>query len=89
MQEILVWNQDHTRREWKKVPTGKFKFTEEDRIAIVAEYVSGHVPASQIVEKYHLSSRQMVASQFVCLIKVCYLCESQSDLHHVRTFKGR
>ena len=60
MQDVLVWNQDHTRREWKKVPTGRFKFTEEDRMAIVAEYVSGHMPASQIIEKYHLSSRQIL-----------------------------
>lgn len=60
MQDVLVWDQDHTRREWKKVPTGRFKFTEEDRMAIVAEYVSGHMPASQIIEKYHLSSRQIL-----------------------------
>ena len=60
MKEIYVWNPEHTRREWVKVPTGKFKFTDEDRIAIVAEYVSGHVPASQIVEKYHLSNRQIL-----------------------------
>lgn len=42
----------HTPR-MEKVPTGRFKFTEEDRMAIVAEYVSGHMPASQIIEKYH------------------------------------
>lgn len=42
------------------VPTGRFKFTEEDRMAIVAEYVCGHMPASQIIEKYHLSSRQIL-----------------------------
>lgn len=29
-------------------------------MAIVAEYVCGHMPASQIIEKYHLSSRQIL-----------------------------
>lgn len=49
----------HTPR-MEKVPTGRFKFTEEDRMAIVAEYVCGRMPASQIIEKYHLSSRQIL-----------------------------
>jgi len=47
----------HVREE---VPIGKYTFNDEDRIAIVSEYISGHVPAKQIVEKYHLSSRQVL-----------------------------
>ena len=45
-----------------EVPIGKYTFTDEDRIAIVSEYVGGRVPARQIVEKYHLSSRQVLFS---------------------------
>ena len=45
--------------------------------------------AAILLAAERLYFRVAVASQFVCLIKVCYLCESQSDLHHVRTFKSR
>ena len=54
------WNSENRCREWVDVPTGKFKFTEEDRIQIVSEYVRGGIPAQAIIEKYHLSSRQVL-----------------------------
>lgn len=38
--------------------TGKYSFSEEDKISIVSEYVCGHVPASVIAEKYHIGTRQ-------------------------------
>ena len=59
MQTIRRWNDLTKEYDCVSVSTGKFKFTEEDKIAIVAEYVSGHLPASQIIEKYHISSRQV------------------------------
>lgn len=54
------WNEAMGCHETVEVPTGKFKFTDEDRMQIVSEYVQGHVPASVIIEKYHLSSRQVL-----------------------------
>ncbi len=60
MQRERRWIQDERRYEVVEVPTGKFKFTDEDRMQIVSEYVQGHVPASKIVEKYHLGGRQLL-----------------------------
>ena len=37
-------------------------FNDEDRMAVVAEYQAGKMTAAQIVEKYHLSSRQVLFS---------------------------
>lgn len=47
---------------WKKVVTEKRIFNDEDRMAVVAEYQAGKMTAAQIVEKYHLSSRQVLFS---------------------------
>lgn len=57
---VLRWNAEKQRREKVAVPTGKFRFTEEEKVSIVTEYVLGHVPASQIIEKYHIGSRQVL-----------------------------
>ena len=54
------WDSETGYHKWVDVPTGKFKFTEEDRIQIVSEYVRGGIPAQVIIEKYHLSSRQVL-----------------------------
>ena len=48
--------------EEREVATGKYKFTEEGKVAVVSEYVLGGRPAQEIVEKYHLSSRQVLFS---------------------------
>lgn len=56
------WNEERQCHEEVNVPTGKYKFTDEDRMQIVSEYVQGHMPASEIIEKYHLSSRQVLFS---------------------------
>ena len=54
------WDEETHRHVRVEVPIGKYTFTDEDRIAIVSEYVGGRMPAKQIVEKYHLSSRQVL-----------------------------
>nr|CDL66457.1 unnamed protein product [uncultured bacterium] len=54
------WNEEHQCHEQIEVPTGKFKFTDEDKIQIVSEYVSGHIPARELIKKYHISSRQVL-----------------------------
>lgn len=64
MEEIIKtisWydRETHSYRS-KDVPSGKFKFTDEDRIRIVSEYVQGKEPASKIIEKYHIGSRQVL-----------------------------
>ena len=55
---VRRWNGETGHHEYVEIHTGKYLFTEEDKIAIVAEYVQGHVPASQIQEKYHIKHRQ-------------------------------
>ena len=44
----------------QQVVTEKRIFNDEDRMAVVAEYQAGKMTAAQIVEKYHLSSRQVL-----------------------------
>jgi len=43
-----VWNEELQDEQLVEYGTGKYVFDEEDKIAIVAEYVGGNVPASQI-----------------------------------------
>ena len=69
------WNPETRCREWVDVPTGKFKFTEEDKIMIVSEYTRGGVTAQQIIEKYHISHRQTL---FNWMDKYCNETESVS-----------
>ena len=45
-----VWNEELQDDQLVEYGTGKYHFDEEDKIAIVSEYVGGHVPASQIIE---------------------------------------
>ena len=45
---------------WTSVTTEKRIFDDEDKMAVVAEYQVGKMTAAQIVEKYHLSSRQVL-----------------------------
>ena len=54
------WNEELHQHEQVEVPTGKFKFSDEDKIQIVSEYVSGHIPASELIKKYHIGSRQVL-----------------------------
>lgn len=57
-----VWNEELGWYEDKEITTGKYKFTEEDKIQIVSEYLSSGRPASEIAEKYRISSRQIIFS---------------------------
>jgi hypothetical protein len=41
-----VWNEKLQEHQMVEYGTGKYSFTEEDKISIVSEYVCGHVPAS-------------------------------------------
>ena len=51
-----VYNPDLDEYEWKEVETDKYVFDETDKIAIVREYQERGCPASEIVDKYHISS---------------------------------
>ena len=53
-----VWNEKLQEHQMVEYGTGKYSFPEEDKISIVSEYVCGDVPASVIVEKYHIGTRQ-------------------------------
>ena len=59
-QKYWRWNDELQCHEQIEVPTGKFKFTDEDKIQIVSEYVSGHIPARELIKKYHISTRQVL-----------------------------
>ena len=50
------YNPEEGYYEWKEIKTGKYVFDEEDKIAIAREYVERGCPASEIVDKYHISS---------------------------------
>ena len=62
MEEIIKpyyrWNPDTGTEELCEYKTGRWSFTEDDKIRLVSEYVSGNMPASQFIEKHHISSRQ-------------------------------
>ena len=47
---------------WEEIVTEKYVFSDEDKIGIVAEYNAGKMTATQIVEKYHLSGKQVLFS---------------------------
>lgn len=51
-----VYNSEKQDYEWREVETDSYVFDEEDKIAIAREYVERGCPASEIVDKYHISS---------------------------------
>lgn len=55
-----IWNEEIQWYEEKEVQTGKYKFTKEDKASIVSEYLTSGRPAQELVDKYHLSSRQVL-----------------------------
>ena len=76
------WDEETQHHIREEVPTGKYTFTDEDRMRIVSEYVGGHVPARELVEKYGLSSRQVLFSwmdKFVNEKALISLSDYQSD----------
>lgn len=76
------WNEERQCHESVEVPTGKFKFTDEDKILIVSEYVRGGITAQQIIEKYHISHRQTLFNwmdKFVNEKEMVTLPENQSE----------
>lgn len=63
--------------------TGKYKFDEEDKISIVSEYVTSGRPAQEIIEKYHLSSRQVLFNwmdKYVNEREIVTLPENEEDM---------
>lgn len=76
------WDETTGRHEVLYVPTGRYKFTEEDKMQIVSEYVLGHIPASRIIEKYHIGSRQVLFNwmdKFVNEKELVSLSDKQSE----------
>lgn len=53
-----VWNRELCFYEEVEYRTGKYHFTDEDKIQIVSEYVQGNISANEIIEKHHINSRQ-------------------------------
>ena len=78
-----VWNESLGWYEEREIATGKYKFTEEDKMPIVSEYVSGGRPAQEIVEKYHISSRQVLFNwmdKYVNERELVSLPENEEDM---------
>ena len=47
---------------WMEVPREKIIFDDEDKKRIVSEYYQSREPAQKVVERYHLSSKQVLYS---------------------------
>ncbi|MFR9660360.1 MAG: transposase, partial [Rikenellaceae bacterium] len=54
------WSAEEHRHVEVEYKTGKFIFTDEDRIQIVSDYVQGKAMAEEIIKKYNLSGRQVL-----------------------------
>lgn len=77
------WNEDLGWYEEREIGTGKYKFSEEDKMSIVSEYVTGGRPAQEIADKYHLSSRQILFNwmdRYVNEREIVSLPESEEDM---------
>ena len=68
---------------FRQPKSGKVKFTEEDKMSVVSEYVTGGRPAQEIAEKYHLSSRQIIFNwmdKYVNEREIVSLPETEEDM---------
>lgn len=77
------WNNALGWYDEQEISTGKYKFTEEDKMSIESEYVTGVRPAHDIAEKYHLSSRQILFNwmdKYVNEREVVSLPETEEDM---------
>ncbi len=84
------WNEKLGWYDEREIVTGKYKFTEEDKMSIVSEYVTGGRPAQEIAGKYHLSSRQIIFNwmdKYVMKGK-SYLCRKQRNIWQIKHRKS-
>lgn len=51
---------DSGRHEWVEVPYEKTIYEDEDKMRIVSEYYQSREPAQKVIERYHLSSKQVL-----------------------------
>ena len=58
----IRYNEEKRRYENVAVPYEKYVFTDEDKMRIVSEYIQDRIPAEKVIEKYHLSSKQVLFS---------------------------
>ena len=56
-----VYNEEKGCWEHRTVEVPYYRYTDEEKIKIVSEHVRG-TPAQEIIEKYHLSSKQVLFS---------------------------
>lgn len=57
------WRYDENGRSRRvEIPYEKYIFDDEDRMRIVSEYYHGHEPAQKVVDRYKLSSKQVLFS---------------------------
>lgn len=54
------WNAKTQCYEYGEFPTGKYLFTDEDRMRIVSEYLQGEMSGEEIVSRYHLGGRHIL-----------------------------
>ncbi|MFR9651903.1 MAG: transposase [Rikenellaceae bacterium] len=78
-----VWDAEYQCHKIEEYRTGKFIFTDEDRIQIVSDYVQGKATAEEIIKKYNLSGRQVLLNwvdKFVNKGEFVPLLEPQNSL---------
>jgi len=79
---VRVYNEAQKCWELHRVDVAYYRYTEDEKMQIVSEYVQSRRPASEIVEKYHLSGKQILLTwvgQFVKAEESVTLPENQSE----------
>ena len=67
MRTVTKYKMEYRQNEngeyrWMEVPREKIIFDDEDKKRIVSEYYQSREPAQKVVERYHLSSKQVLYS---------------------------
>lgn len=60
--KVELRHREDGRPVWVEVPYEKTVLDDEDKMRIVSEYVQSREPAQKVIERYHLSSKQVLFS---------------------------
>ena len=66
---VRVYNEDQKCWELQYEDVVYYRYSEDEKIQIVSDYVQSGCPASEIVEKYHLSGKQVLLTWVGRLVK--------------------
>lgn len=66
---VRVYNEALKQWELQYEDVAYYRYSEDEKIQIVSDYVQSGCPASEIVEKYHLSGKQILLTWVGQLVK--------------------